>query len=456
MYQRVKEYAAEYHMLQRSDRVIAGVSGGADSICLLFVLLELKKEIGFSVTAVHVHHGLRAETADRDAQYVEKICREQKVELLVYHEDVKTYAAEHKLTVEEAGREVRRAAFKEVLRKKQGTKIALAHHQNDNAETLLLNLCRGTGLKGMGGIPPVEGVWIHPLLCLKRKEVESYLEERGISYCTDETNSEDSYARNKIRNQVIPYLEKEINAQASEHMAETARQMRLLGAYVDSQAAEQEKACVDTDGAGRSLLRKKEFARVPEVLRPYVIHRILCRTAGRSKNIEAVHVRLITELMHRQVGRRLCLPYGVAAVRCYEGIRFTKEGRQSAGGGKTEDMHMTCRVIERTGEMRTFPKSPYTKWFDYDIIKNTVKMRHREPGDYLTIDRDGRTQKLKQFFINEKIPQEERDQIWLAADGHHIMWVVGVRQNQKYQVTEETKRILEIEVDGGKRDGRDC
>ncbi|MCB6203753.1 tRNA lysidine(34) synthetase TilS [Extibacter muris] len=456
MYQRVREYAAEHHMLQQSDIVIAGISGGADSICLLFVLLRLKKEIGFSVTAVHVHHGLRADSADRDAGYVEKICREQGIELVTFHEDVRAYARQHKLTEEEAGREVRRAAFMEVLKQKGGTKIALAHHQNDNVETLLLNLCRGTGLKGIGGIPPAEGVWIHPLLCLKRKEVESYLEERGISYCTDETNLEDGYARNKIRNHVVPYLEAEINVQSSDHMAETMRQMRLLGEYVETETRRYKKACICTDESGFILLQKEAYVHVPEALRPYVVHSILCQSAGKSKDIEAVHVRLVRELMDKQVGRRISLPYGVTAERSYEGIRFAKEGQSSGGKEETADMHMTSRVIERTPQMRTFPKSPYTKWFDYDIIKNTVKMRHREPGDYLTIDREGRTQKLKQYFINEKIPREKRDRIWLVADGHHIMWVVGGRQNQSYQVTEHTKRILVIEVDGGEKDGRDC
>lgn len=456
MYQRVREYAAKHHMLQQSDIVIAGVSGGADSICLLFMLLELQKETGFSLMAVHVNHGLRGESADRDEKYVETICRQQGVELEVFHEDVKAYAGEHRLTVEEAGREVRRAAFLEVLKKKKGTRIALAHHQNDNVETLILNLCRGSGLKGIGGIPPAEGVWIHPLLCLKRKEVESYLEERGISYCTDETNLEDEYARNKIRNHVIPYLEREINAQAAGHMAETMRQMRLLGEYVEQQAGEYEESCTCKDDTGTVLIRKEAYTQIPEVIRPYVIHSILCRTAGKSKDIEAVHVRLVMGLMEKQVGRKISLPYKMTAARCYEGIRFGKGVQKVQAAREIKEARMTCRIIENAGQTGTFPESPYTKWFDYDIIKNTVKMRHREPGDYITIDRAGRTQKLKQYFINEKIPQEKRDRIWLVADGHHIMWVVGFRQNQSYQVTGQTRRILEIEVDGGEKDGRDC
>ena len=117
---------------------------------------------------------------------------------------------------------------------------------------------------------------------------------------------------------------------------------------------------------------------------------------------------------------------------------------------------MHFRVFPCTDEIReAFPQIPYTKWFDYDIIKNTVKIRHRQPGDYITIDASGRTQKLKQYFINEKIPREERERIWLAADGSHIMWIIGYRQNQIYQITDKTKRILEMEFDGGKRDGRD-
>ena len=226
MYQRVKAYVEKYHMLERGDKVIVGVSGGADSVCLLFMLLELQKEKEITIIAVHVHHGIRGRAADADEDYVRKICREQNVELYVWHEDVKYYAMEYKMTLEEAGRNVRRKVFEDVMAKCGGTRIALAHHQNDNAETLLWNLCRGCGLRGMGGIAPVDGVYIRPLLCLRREETEVYLKNQGISYCIDETNLEDTYTRNRLRGHVIPYLEEEINTQSVQHISKTKEQMR--------------------------------------------------------------------------------------------------------------------------------------------------------------------------------------------------------------------------------------
>jgi len=219
MYQKVSAYIKEHQMLNEQDRVIVGVSGGADSICLLFMLIEMQKKMEFSIVAVHINHGLRGEAALRDEEYVQKVCAEQDVELVIFHEDIREFAKTQGYTEEEAGRELRRKRFQQVLEERKGTKIALAHHKNDNVETFLWNLCRGTGLKGMRGILPASGVWIRPLLCLSRKEIETYLEQIGISYCTDETNYEDIYTRNRIRNHVIPYLEEHINAQSVSHMS---------------------------------------------------------------------------------------------------------------------------------------------------------------------------------------------------------------------------------------------
>ena len=174
MYERVRAYVKKYHMLQEKDHVIAGVSGGADSVCLLFMLVKLQKEMRFGLTVVHIHHGLRGESADADENYVRALCEKLDVELLAFHEDVGRYAKEQKLTLEEAGRNVRRHIFEEVCHRKNGTRIALAHHQNDNAETLLWNLSRGCGLKGIGGISPVDGKYIRPLLGVRRQEIEEY------------------------------------------------------------------------------------------------------------------------------------------------------------------------------------------------------------------------------------------------------------------------------------------
>lgn len=453
MYQKVKAYVKKWHMLQKEDSVIAGISGGADSVCLLFMLLKLQKELGFALMAVHVNHGIRGAEAERDEAYVKRLCRQWNVRLKVYRENVPAYAKEHGMTEEEAGRDIRRTCFCKVLKEWGGTKIALAHHENDNVETLLWNLCRGTGIRGLGGIAPVNDVWIRPLLCVKRREIESYLKKRGISYCTDTTNADRRYMRNRIRMDVIPYLEDCVNTESVSHMGKTMERMYELEQYILEEVGQYKESCTGWKN-GRRIIRQTEYTKIPKALRDNVLHEILCETAGRRKDIEEVHVQMLRDLFTKQVGKRIDLPYGVTAIRTYEGVRFEKNIPEASYAGDENEL-FSIRVFDREPGNVTFPEKIYTKWFDYDIIKNTVKIRHRIAGDSIVINRYGGRKKLKQYFTDQKIPQEDRDKIWIAADGDEVLWIVGDRQSQKYQITEKTTKILEIQYYGGEENGRD-
>ncbi len=468
MYDKVKKYIEQYGLLKKGDRVVVGISGGADSVCLTHILWRLRVEYSLSLVGVHVHHGIREEGAEEDAEFSRVFCEKLEIPFRLYREDVKTYAKINGLTVEEAGRNVRRHVFTEVATSLEKTanqvlvsdkvKIALAHHKNDNAETLLWNLCRGTGLRGMGGISPMEGMYIRPLLGVNRQEIEGYLREQNLSYQTDETNEEDHYTRNKIRHHVIPYLEKELNAQTINHMSELAEQMRLLEGYVGRQV-EKELArsfeILESDkNHKKSILRKENFDQADEALKPYILRKIIRKMTGKQKDITGKHIEILGDLIHRQVGRRVELPYGLEVRRVYEGLEF-EIGELSKENVEEQEKLWTIRTFSRVSGPVLFPKSIYTKWFDYDIISNAVTIRHRTTGDYITINKEGRTQTLKQYFINEKIPAEKRDEIWLVADGHHILWVVGYRQNQYYQITEKTSNVLEIVFRGGENNGRE-
>ena len=429
MYQKVKAYVKKWHMLQKEDSVIAGISGGADSVCLLFMLLKLQKELGFALMAVHVNHGIRGAEAERDEAYVKRLCRQWNVRLKVYRENVPAYAKEHGMTEEEAGRDIRRTCFCKVLKEWGGTKIALAHHENDNVETLLWNLCRGTGIRGLGGIAPVNDVWIRPLLCVKRREIESYLKKRGISYCTDTTNADRRYMRNRIRMDVIPYLEDCVNTESVSHMGKTMERMYELEQYILEEVGQYKESCTGWKN-GRRIIRQTEYTKIPKALRDNVLHEILCETAGRRKDIEEVHVQMLRDLFTKQVGKRIDLPYGVTAIRTYEGVRFEKNIPEASYAGDENEL-FSIRVFDREPGNVTFPEKIYTKWFDYDIIKNTVKIRHRIAGDSIVINRYGGRKKLKQYFTDQKVPQEDRDKIWIAADGDEVLWIVGYRQSQK-------------------------
>lgn len=461
MLKKVKTYMETWQMLKKEDCVIVGVSGGADSICLLWVLYELQKEMGYRMVAVHVNHGLRGQAADADEQFVKGFCDSLGVCQESFYADVELIAKKRKQSTEEAGREVRRRFFEETMQKYGGTKIALAHHQDDSAETFLLNLARGTGLRGLGGIAPVKGNVIRPLLCVRRAEIEDFLKEKGISYCVDGTNQTDAYTRNRIRNHVLPYLQQEVNAKTVEHMSEVMERLRQIQDYLDEQVEGYLRSSVIVSGEER-FLSQEQYEQIPEVLRPLLLKKILAEVCGREKDLEAVHVRQMQELFAKQVGRKLDLPYRMEAKRTYQGISVCKKTVQEKakpeavfdvyGEEKTflwGKKQISCRVTEKNVE------KVHTKRLNCDIIRNDICIRTRRQGDYITIHEDGRKQKLKSFFINEKIPQEERDHILLVAEGSHILWIAGYRTNPLYEVKANTKRILEIQIDEGENDGRE-
>lgn len=481
---RIEKFIQKYHMLTCGDRVIAGVSGGADSVCLFLMLLELREKIGFDLIVVHVHHGLRGEAADQDQQFVEALCEQHRIPLEIFRVNLESIAKKRKQSLEEAGRMVRREAFDSVCKKYGGNKIALAHHQNDNAETLLWNLSRGTGLDGMGGIRPVNGKFIRPLLCMNRKEIEEYLAKRKQSYCIDETNAGTDYTRNKLRHLVLPILEEQVNSAAVRHMNETMEQIWELQEYMQEQVEAAYQECVQEhfEKACWIQIQQKSFETFSELIKKMVIRKGMEQVGGKKRDLSHKHVDVMMELMNKQVGRTLDLPYEMHAKRNYEGVRLEKQRTYSSGEEKKagiiqecmaelnipgetiladRNLKLRCKILEKPKNLsiKDIPQKIYTKWFDYGIIKSSLYIRTRQAGDTIVIDEKGHQKKLKNWFVDEKIPKEVRDSQLLLAENNEILWVLGHRMSQAYQVKQSTKWILQIEVetyksDGGKENGR--
>ena len=453
-------------MIEEGDRVVAGVSGGADSVCLLFMLCALRERMKFQILVCHVNHGLRGAEADSDEKYVEELCGKLGVPCRIFRENVELTARKRKQSLEEAGRMVRREAFEAMCREYGGTKIATAHHQDDNAETMLLNLARGTGLNGLCGIRPVRERWIRPLLCLGRAEIEEWLESRKIGFCRDATNEEDEYTRNRIRHHIIPALEQQVNMGTVRHLNELSAQLQEVWDFIREQTMEAWDACVSVkeDAAGRPTVRidGRRFQETAPAVRKFLAAECIREAAGAGKDIESVHIDALTVLFEKQTGKSLNLPYRVKAQRTYSGVELFQEEKASENAGTDEvelripgetrlpgtNKKILCTVSAAGGDFSAeeIPQKSYTKCFDYDIIKYSLSARFRRPGDYLTVDRKGSRQKLKSYFINEKVPREERDRMLLIADGDHIVWIPGMRMSSAYQIGGKTKRILKIKI----------
>ena len=371
-YTKVKQYIDRYHMIKAQDLVIAGVSGGADSVCLLHLLWRMRRERGFRLLVVHVDHGVRTESGE-DAAYVEALCRKLEVPFYLRKVDMNGYALRMGLSPEEAGRELRYQAFAEVLeaqiREGESCRIAVAHNSNDRAETMLFHLFRGSGIKGLSSIQPVREVVIRPILCLERAEIEQYLQKNRLSYCRDRTNEEDTYTRNRIRHHILSYAQKEICAGVVAHMGELAETLTETERYLAEQTRRVYEECVEeissqkavtfcgrsgTEAAGSSgnigagsaedvqtvCLRIKSGAlsQVDPVLSKRVLLMCMERLTPHRKDITRQHIAELEKLMDRDGSKELSLPYGIRAYKEYDRLYLIREMRKTGQENKTADL----------------------------------------------------------------------------------------------------------------------
>ncbi|MDE5716997.1 MAG: tRNA lysidine(34) synthetase TilS, partial [Lachnospiraceae bacterium] len=338
-YEKVKQYMNVHGMAKPGDCIVAGISGGADSVCMLHLLMRLQREVPFRLAVVHVNHGLRPE-AGEDAAYVEKLCGQWEIPYYLRKVDMAGYAAAHRLSVEEAGRLLRYQAFHEVLgeiRAGDRGRIAVAHNADDRAETMLFHMFRGSGLKGLSSIRPVRESVIRPLLCVSREQIEAYLAEAGLGWREDATNGEDVYVRNKIRHHILPFAQREICGGAVSHMGELADILAETENYLAREAERLYDACVQEDterkfwgnnGAGavgetgniygEIKIGLDVFRTEDVVMRKRILLRALERMTPYRKDITARHVAGLLELTEKNGSKELFLPYGIRAIKEYD------------------------------------------------------------------------------------------------------------------------------------------
>lgn len=458
MIKKVAAYIKEHHMISAGAHICVGVSGGADSVCLFLVLRYLQDIMDFTMSVVHIEHGIRGEESLSDMAFVKQIAGDHGVEFSAYSYPVEQIARGRGLSVEEAGRMVRYEAFeKKCAAYGASAKIALAHHADDSAETMLFHLCRGSGIEGLCGIRPVRGNVIRPLLCVTRDEIEDFLSREGQPYRMDATNEDVAYSRNRIRNLVMPELG-QINERYMAHMNCLAEDAAEISAYFREEA-EKILARHMTKGDGDCLgFELPGFFEYPSVLQKRVLLELLAKAGDGRKDIGREHVRSLLNLAEGRTGRKINLPYGVIGEKTYGKILLYKEKKQEKktasiriplmdipGEIQIPTGRICLRLLNFSKKDAEIPRNVYTKWFDYDKIKDRLYFRTREAGDYFVLDEAGHRKKLKDYWIDEKVPGSKREQILLLAEGHHILWVIGGRISAGYKITRETNTILEVQ-----------
>lgn len=455
MIKKVGQFMESCHMVPEYKKILVGFSGGADSLCLMEVLRELAPEYGLSLYAVHVHHGIRTGSADRDAAFVEEYCRKHGIPCRVFHVSAPEEARKNRIGLEEAGRNLRYRLFAEAGKEWGADAVAVAHHRNDQAETVLFQMARGSGLTGAGGIRPVKDGIIRPLLCVSKKEILAFLRERKLFWQEDESNADTAYARNCIRQEILPLMEEHINEKAVEHIALLALQLQETESYLRSAEKEIWERVASERPEGTAIDVK--LLEEPEIFHQRVIFSAVERQAGGRKDVTAEHIRSVTALLRGACGKTVYLPGGLKAWREKNTVCI---GRKPEPGSPGEELFLLsvpgrCYFEKNRIDLcikmpnpAKIPQNECTKWFDYDKIKHGLALRKRRPGDIIGIDDAGHHKKLKSFLIDRKIPQHIRDSLWIIADGDSVVWLIGERIGADYKVTEKTKRILEITITG--------
>lgn len=452
MLRSVCETISKYGLISKGDCIVLGVSGGADSVALLDMLYGMADEYALTLCVVHVNHGLRGTAADNDQKYVEDICKERNIPCRIFKFDVAQIARREHLTSEEAGRKIRYEAFERVANEMGANKIATAHHMNDNTETLLFNILRGSGLTGLCGIKPIRGKYIRPLIKTSRAEIESYLVEKNIPWCTDSTNNETLFTRNKIRHELLPYIKNNFNPSAENALRRMSELCGDDNDFIDGVAAECVEDCVIKEECDCVLLDTKKFNSKHIAIKRRMIRHVLDKLSVPLKDVHMVHVDNCIKMVESSGSGAYTYVGNCRVGTQQNGIRFSTNNDACDDFEVYADVNSECRIPQIKSKIiikeveKRGASAKNRVYVSADDIELPLLIRNRKNGDRIKPFGMNGEKKLKDYFIDKKVPLSERNKIPLFIGGNKIIWVGGYCINEDCRVMSDTNKILMLEI----------
>ncbi len=469
----VAEFIRRHGLFAGADRILLAISGGADSIALLHILMALKAQgwIEADLVCAHINHQLRGPASDADEQFVVAQANLLGLPVVARAVEVRAHARRHRLSLETAARQLRLASLAEIARHRECTWIGTGHQKNDNAETVLQRLLRGTGFRGLAGIWPARQLddlrLASPLLCATRTEIGQYLKRRALPWREDATNVDVAYTRNYIRHRLLPLLQQEARGSLVDELSELATSARRLYVRIEREA-EEAWASLATCAAGNVILNASGLASLPEPVAIELIRKAVVGLGGDNSDWASPHYRSILQLARRSIGgKRASLPGGLTAQREQTQIILsTAEPRKVcrvglappspaptvlAVPGKTQfaGEEIEASILQR-GEVDaaelSSDKSPFTEYFDLDRVKLPIVVRTRRPGDRFQPLGMAGEKKVGKFLTTAKMPRDLRERILILADREKIVWVYPVRISEQAKITDRTRHVLQLTI----------
>lgn len=456
----VKATIAKYGMLDGGETVLVGVSGGPDSVALLSILKKISPDFGLKLHVFHLDHMMRGPAGLEDSEFVRELADEMGLPVSILTADVPAYIAENKLSPEDGARRVRRELLYQVADDIGADRVALGHNADDRVETYLMRMVRGAGLDGLKSIPQVSGMIIRPLIETPRDFIEDYCEDAGLVPRRDLTNEDPSYLRNKVRHELIPYLEAGYNPGLRE---ELKREMDAVGADLNALEALAETAWEKIAVLDNDLVRidRAAFLRESRALRRRVLRRAALELAGYPQPLNFTHAEdIMAKVAEGESGARLSLPAGLSAEREYDTIviRISRGDLALLAGdflpvdvpenGIVDIPELDVAITAETAgpEILDLDAGLDTAFLDASVLEGSLMARPRRPGDRFRPFGMKGTKKLKDLFIDDKIPRQARAAAFVVESAGKIVWLPGYTIDDSYKVTADTTKVLVLKV----------
>ena len=456
MIKKVNQTIEKYKLLKKGERVVVALSGGPDSVALLTVLAPIAKALDLSLIIAHFNHGLRGTESDEDERFSRDLS--EKMGLAFVSGKMDQIKGKKGISPEDFYRRKRYDFLNKISEDYQAQKIALGHNLQDQAETVLLNILRGSGLEGLKGFLPMrDGKFIRPLIEISRREIISFLNEAGIPYRQDSSNKNNKYLRNQVRSELIPYLKETFNPKIEENLAQMAEILRTEDEFIRQHVAHALKSSVIERQQDRILLKIAEINKLHPAIRLRLFKTLLESLSPAKNGFSFIHIKFLDNLAQKcESGKIIVLPLGIEARREYDNLILERKKvcpkqmkckytMNIPGSVYFEERNITIRSELTTKENVDF-SGKNEVYLDLDKLQQPLILRNRRDGDWFQpLGMQGQ-QKIKNLFIDHKIPRSKRDEIMLFVDNISVIWIENMHFNDRVKITAETKNVLKLKI----------